>query len=211
MKRLMVCVAAFLPLALFSADSAESKPVNLTLRPAESAFWLTVTESPFVLPLDYPEGADSATVRVTDAFGFSRTYANQTGESCPIELPAPTDPSSERVYAVSVEYSTGEVSNVKLGRIAGAAVGGEAGGVRCIDGVARPKWGKVYSNAVLPVPFGAETLTVNGQEVPTGLNGARGWYQLGPVKIGATCTVRLDEGDPVDLVGAGEGLMMFVR
>ena len=185
--------------------------MNLTVNAAESAFWLTVAESPYVLPLDYPEGATSASVTVTDAFGYERTYPNQTGATCSLDFPAPSDPLSERVYTVTVAYSNGETASVRLGRVCGVAAGDTATGARCVRDVAGRKWGKLYSNAVIPVPAGAGSLKVNGETVETGLGGLRGWYQLGGVDIGETCTVQLADGEVVTLTGAGVGALLILR
>ena len=70
-------------------------------------------------------------------------------------------------------------------------------------------------HAVLPVPFGATALTVNGQAVDPGLDGARGWAVLSPVAIGSEYVLSLETGSgefaSADLVGAGGGLIILLR
>lgn len=208
----VMCVAvALMPLISLSGTSAESDPMLLTLKPKESIYWLTVMESPYTVPLDYPNGVSSASVTVTDDFGYSRTYSNVSTSTCSVDLPQPADMQGERVYTVTVEYANGQTSSVRIGRICGSSDDDVSSGTRCLKTASTRKWNRIYSTAVLQVPFGASSVYVDGNAVDTGLDGACGWFQVGPVGIGEVCTVQIASGSPVTLTGAGIGMNIIIK
>ena len=166
------------------AAKLSSEPTFVFLRPETSSFWNTATNSTMTLPIDYPTGATRATLTV-NGVGYSRSYANITGDSFDLELPPPTSPETENVFDLTLTFDNGTERTAKLGLIQGLSPDAE-GTTRCLAPAEGSVWNSMRSRAVLPIPYGTTsfTVTVNGQETvnDTGLNGAQGWYALGGIK-----------------------------
>ena len=66
----------------------------------------------------------------------------------------------------------------------------------------------------MPIPSGTVALSVGGEPVDTGLNGAAGWYPLGPLAVGSSETVRLVTSDidcTASLRSVGAGCIVIVQ
>ena len=167
-------------------------------RPETSSFWNTATNNVMTVPIDFPAGATRATLTVSGV-GYSATYGNieRGTDSYTFALPAAESPQTENVYNLRLTFDDGTERTAKLGLIEGLSPNAE-GTTRCLA----PANGRVWDNvrggrAVLPVPYGAEeiSVTVNGETrtEPTGLNGAQGWYALG-VKPGDEVSLSMIAG-----------------
>lgn len=184
------------------------------LEPEKSSFWHTATNNVLSLPIDFPEGATKATLEVS-GLGYSTTHTDISSESFELTLPPATNPGEENVYDLTLTFDDTKetVRTAKLGLIVGLDVDGR-GATRCVlpkDGRA---WNKVVGRAVLPIPYGMTSFTVDDVEVDPGLEGEQGWYALGPIAPNQTCGVSLTWAGSTyvaDLLGGGAGLLLIVR
>ena len=191
--------AAVVSLAV-SATELTSGPTLVFTRPETSSFWNTATNNVMTVPIDFPAGATRATLTVKGV-GYSAVYADMPRgtDSYTFALPAADSPQTENVYDLSLSFDDGTVRTAKLGLIEGLSPNAE-GTTRCLAPANGRVWESVKGGrAVLPVPYGAEqiSLTVNGETrtEPTGLNGAQGWFALG-----------VRPGDDVSLSMIADGL-----
>ena len=195
------------------AAKLSSEPTFVFLRPETSSFWNTATNSTMTLPIDYPSGATKATLTV-NGVGYNRVYSNLTGTSIEIDLPAPDSPKTENVYELSLAFDNGAAPRTaKLGLIKGLDSGAK-GSTRCIAPAQGKVWSTATDRAVLPIPYGTTSFTVNGVEHDTGLDGAQGWYALSPIERGETITLScLANGVSyaASILGGGNGFMLIFR
>ena len=195
----------------------ESEETFVFLRPETSSFWNTATNSTMSLPIDYPNGATKAKLEVTGV-GYSKVYENITSDSFDIELPVPDSPQTENVYDLKLTFDDGTVRTAKLGLIQGLSPDSE-GATRCLAPAEGSVWEKVKYRAVLPIPYGTTSLSMqtNGgewKEIDTGLNGAQGWYALSPIARGSSLSLSciVDGVSHVaSLLGGGDGFFVIVK
>ena len=196
----------------------ESEETFVFLRPETSSFWNTATNSTMSLPIDYPNGATKAKLEVTGV-GYSKVYENITSDSFDIELPVPNSPQTENVYDLKLTFDNeATVRTAKLGLIQGLSPDAE-GATRCLAPAEGSVWEKVKYRAVLPIPYGTTSLSMqtNGgewKELDTGLNGAQGWYALSPIvrgdNISLSCIVD-GVSYVASLLGGGDGFFVIVK
>jgi len=195
------------------AAKLSSEPTFVFLRPETSSFWNTATNSTMTLPIDYPSGATKATLTV-NGVGYMRVYPNLTASSIEIDLPVPDSPKTENVYELSLTFDNGAPPRTaKLGLIQGLDSGAK-GSTRCIAPAQGKVWSTATGRAVLPIPYGTTSFTVNGVEHDTGLGGAQGWYALSPIEPGETITLScLADGVSyaASILGGGTGFMMIYK
>ena len=174
-----------------AGDTSDSAFVFLC--PETSSFWRTATNNVVTLPVEFPEGASSATLTVA-APGYSAQYAIAAPGNLALTLPAATSPSTENVYdlALAFDDSANTVRTAKLGVI-DSVIPPDAGETRCIAPATNRKWGWVRGRVVIPVPYGIESFTIDGAEAVTGLDGAQGWYPL-LLCGGQSAALNLDNG-----------------
>lgn len=196
----------------------ESEETFVFLRPETSSFWNTATNSTMSLPIDYPNGATKAKLEVTGV-GYSKVYENITSDSFDIELPVPDSPQTENVYDLKLTFDNEAiVRTAKLGLIQGLSPDTE-GATRCLAPAEGSVWNKVKYRAVLPIPYGTTSLSMqtNGgewKELDTGLNGAQGWYALSPIGRGDNLSLSciVDGVSYVaSLIGGGDGFFVIVK
>lgn len=209
MKRgALVVAAGFLSVSAFAAAEATSDCAFIYVDTAESSFWRTATNNVVSIPVEYPAGVESATLSVSGA-GYSKIYEDVPEGLLKLTLPEATSPETENVYDLTLTFSDNSSLTARFGVIAGVAADA-SGTTRCISSMSAAKWGKVKADrAVLPVPYGTTSLTVNGATAE--LDGAQGWYLLSPVDIGSGYALSLDGSPVVNLKGVGGGLVMMVR
>lgn len=201
-------------LAFESFAGAVSESFTAFLRPDESSFWRTAPSKTVTVPIDWPEGASAATLTVT-GLGYSHVYTDISGESYTFDLPDAVDSQTENVYDLTLAFNDADTTmrTAKLGLIAGLTTLAE-GTTRCRLPVGSRAWNKAGGlRAVLPIPYGTVSFTVNGVETDTGLGGAQGWYALDGLVPGRATELALstDEGDySASLFGAG-GILLLVR
>ena len=214
-KTAAVAVTALVAASLFSAG-VTSEPSFVFLRPETSSFWRTAFDSEITVPVDFPEGADKATLLVK-GLGYEREYADITiadlGENgFTFTLPQAVSPETENVYELTLDFGNGVKRTAKIGLVQGVWDGAE-GSTRCLAPSTSRAWAKVNGRAVMPVPYGTESFTVNGGEV-TGLDGAQGWYAIGGLGGGASAALALSADGTVytaSLIGGPCGIKVIVR
>ena len=196
----------------------ESEETFVFLRPETSSFWNTATNSTMSLPIDYPNGATKAKLEVTGV-GYSKVYENITSDSFDIELPVPDSPQTENVYDLKLTFDNEAiVRTAKLGLIQGLSPDSE-GATRCLAPAEGSVWNKVKYRAVLPIPYGTTSLSMQTnsgewKELDTGLNGAQGWYALSPIGRGDNLSLSciVDGVSYVaSLIGGGDGFFVIVK
>lgn len=169
--------------SLLAASAAfagvKSESIFLHLEPEKSSFWHTAADNVMELPVVYPEGASSAELTVT-GIGFSRKYEGITGDSVEVVLPPAVSSSTENVYGFTIAFDNGVTNTVRLGLVQDIGEDGR-GSTRCMISESARKWGIVERTAVLPIPYGMRSFTLNGVETDTGLDGAQGWFAVGPL------------------------------
>ena len=177
-RKMATLVGAAMVSVAVPAEELTSEPTFVFLRPETSSFWNTATNNTMTVPIDYPVGATSATLAIR-GLAYQRDYLNITGvDEFSFELPAATSPETENVYDLTLTFDNGVALTNRLGVDIGAAQGNEAV-TRCVaPKTARGKWAHAEGHAVLPVPYGTSSLTVDGQAVDTGLGGEQGWYAV---------------------------------
>lgn len=185
------------------------------IKPETSFFWHTATNSTMTLPVDFPEGATSATLVVT-GMSYSVQYTGITEDEFTLTLPAATGPAEENVYGLELAFDNGAKQTASLGLIKGIAAGG-TGSTRCIAPFGGKRWCRVERRAVLPVPYGVKAFSfqADGQSAvaETGLDGAAGWYAF-KLGGGGSASVTMTDADDADwsasLLGM-TGVLLLVR
>ena len=210
-RKMATVVGASVLSVAVGATELTSEPTFVVLRPETSSFWNTATNNTMTLPIDYPMTARSATLDVRGV-KYHRLYENIVGPSFDLLLPEPTSPENENVYDLTLTFDDGTVRTAKLGLIQGLSPDAE-GTTRCLAPVDAGVWNQANKRAVVPIPYGTETFTVNGETVDTGLKGAQGWYAL-KGRSGETYSLSLMAGGVqhfASLVGLSDGLMLILR
>lgn len=174
-------------LAVRAETECESAKAIVFVNPDTTSFWRTAAGNKVELPVRYPEGATSATLSVV-ADGYEKVYENVAEGEFELGLPAATDAASENVYDLTLAFDDGTVRTARIGVIRGVQSGAE-GVTRCNLPLGTSRGQGVRGRTVIPVPYGTETLCVDGEDVETGLDGAQGWYALCPLDAGARRTL----------------------
>lgn len=195
-----------------------SKGTFVFTRPDESFFWRTASNTTVRLNLPFPSDAMSATLTVSQNGQVIREYddlAADAVDAVDVTLPAATTPETEVVYDLLLAFDTGATMSASLAVVMGSGAGGEWLRTRCL-GTSETKWRKIRRSAVLPIPYGTTSLTLNGEPVDPGLEGAAGWYPWGPlsqesVAQGASLTVDGETYGVDAFRFADLGLMLLVR
>ena len=210
-RKMATVVGASMLSVAVGATELTSEPTFVFLRPETSSFWNTATNSTMTLPIDYPMTAKSATLDVSGV-KYHRLYENIAGPSFDLLLPEPTSPENENVYDLTLTFDDGTVRTAKLGLIQGLSPDAE-GTTRCLAPVGAGVWNQANKRAVIPIPYGTESFTVNGETIDTGLAGAQGWYAL-KGRSGETYSLSLMAGGVqhfASLVGLSDGLMLIFK
>lgn len=208
-------VGAALTTLAVGATELESEPTFVFLRPETSSFWHTATNNVMTVPVDFPPGATSARLYVSGV-QYTRTYDGITADvnAFTFELPAADSSEKENVYDLALRFDddANTVRTAKLGLIKGLSPDAE-GTTRCLAPASGNLWGKASKKAVLPIPYGTTSLSVNGVETPTGLDGAQGWYAL-RIKPGELYSLSLIANEvtyAASILGGGAGMMIIMR
>lgn len=206
--------ATFTPTAPFSMTAVfetvgSSDLVFLNER--TSSYWHTATNRVLALPIEFPEGASSATLSVTGP-DYSTQYSIPAGTAqYTLSLPAATSPTTENVYDLALAFNDSDstVRTAKLGLIEGHDAT-TTGWTRCLAPMTQRKWGWVRGRVVIPVPYGSEPLAVGGVTVDTGLDGAQGWYPL-TLRGGQSAVLTLDNGASATLFRPPESTTFIMQ
>lgn len=217
MKLQLSLVAASMVAAVLAYESpgALSKSFTAFLRPDESSFWRTAHGRTVTVPVDFPAGAQTAALAVRGVgSGYSKVYDGISGESFEFELPEAVDSQSEDVYELTLTFDDEEktVRTAKIALVKGL-MPDASGKTRCLVPEHSRKWNRVKGGrAVVPVPYGATSLTVDGAENP-GLDGTQGWCVLKNLKSAEAAEAVLSvsgETYAASLMSVG-GLLFLVR
>ena len=203
MKRIMLGACVVLSAAAYAAESAAS---FVFVNPDTSSFWRTARSRSVTVPVDFPEGATTATLAVTGV-GYSASYEIAAPGPYTFQLPEAATPAEENTYSLALSFDRGESKTARLSLISGMENGG-AGSTRCVSQAGR-SWGVSKSQQMtLPVPFGTTSLVVNGDAVDTGLDGAQGFFTLSGLPASMSLTV---SGTTyyADIVGMPGFLLLF--
>ena len=203
--------AALTTLAVGSRELT-SEPTFVFLRPETSSFWHTATNNTMTVPIDFPEGASSATLYVSGV-AYNHIYENIEADSFTFELPEADSEETENVYDLRLVFndSGSTVRTAKLGLIRGLSPDPE-GVTRCLAPANGRLWERTTGKAVVPIPYGTTSFQVNGVETPTGLDGAQGWFAM-DVPAGGVSLSLVAPGisSAVSLLGANSGMLLIVK
>ena len=184
MKCIILGACVVLSAAAYAAESAAS---FVFVNSDTSSFWRTARSRSVTVPVDFPEGATTATLSVTGV-GYSAGYVIAAPGPYTFQLPEAATPAEENTYTLALSFDRGEGKTARLSLIAGLENGG-AGSTRCVSQASR-NWGKSKNTRMtLPVPFGTTSLVVNGDNVDTGLEGAQGFFTLSGLPASMSLTV----------------------
>ena len=217
-RKMATLVGAAMVSVAVPAETIESEPTFVFLRPETSSFWNTATNNTMTVPIDYPAGAASAELSVRGV-GYQCVYKDITTAEYAFDLPAAVSPETENVYDLTLSFfnaigePVAEPRTARLGLIQGLSPDAE-GTTRCLAPSGSKVWNRVKGQAVLPIPYGMRTITVNGVDTDTGLDGAQGWYALGKIEPNETVTLSGAAGGveyAASLLGGGAGLMMILK
>ena len=173
MKYIMLGACVVLSAAAYAAESAAS---FVFVNPDTSSFWRTARSQSVTVPVDFPEGATTATLSVAGV-GYSASYEIAAPGPYTFQLPEAATPGDENTYSLALSFDRGPGKTARLSVITGLEVGA-AGSTRCLSQGSRG-WPKVSGDRfTVPVPYGATSLEVNGTPVDTGLDGAQGFLTL---------------------------------
>ena len=203
---------ALVSLASVAAADEASSPAFVFVNPARNSFWHTATNSTLSVPVDFPPGVSVATLSVTGA-RYSAVYEGISTTEFTLTLPAAMSPATENVYDLVLSFPDGTVRKARLGLVESFAVGPSASS-RCILPKDGRRWESVVDRAVLPVPYGTSSLTVDGQSVDTGLGGDQGWFMLGGIAPGQNVSLALSAHGEVfeaAIRGVFSGMNVIIR
>lgn len=217
MRKLMsVSSALLIAVCCQSAAGARSNAAFVEVAAGKSSFWHTATNATLSLPVTFPHLATSASIAV-DGIRYSRRYQGITrgslsGGNFVLSLPQALSMATENVYDLTLSFDDGTVRTARLGLLCDA-YGTTRAGTRCLFDASSSAWLRADSPAVLPIPYGVETIFVGGEAVPTGLDGRQGWYALKLPGSGAARTVAMTDGEAdyeVALFGKAKGMMLYI-
>ena len=165
----------FLALAALAASLATAEEVFLL--PPSSILWRTAPTANFEVPVLMPKGASSATL-VISGNGYRREYTDLAEGMVPVSLPAANSVDAENVYEFTLAFNdaAGTTRKAQIAVVQGMFMGGT--GETHVRTVSSSKWSNVRARAVLSIPAGADTLSVNGVPVVPEPDGAPGWALL---------------------------------
>ena len=183
-----------MPAVAFGAgESAISEPTPILLDTDSYYFWRTATGGTMRVEWTFPLNATVANLAVTGRT-FKVALSGIRTEYADLELPTPATAKDEDVLDFTLSFNDGSVKTASLGLVRGrAGGGGVTTPTSCLASTNAPTWRQSGKYFVLPVPEGAETVTVAGEPVDTGLGGAAGWLALGPYSGGTTVHVSADD------------------
>ena len=227
-RKMATLVGAAMVSVAVPAETIESEPTFVFLRPETSSFWNTATNNTMTVPLDFPSGATKATLSIR-GLDYVREYADITRlvgdeerKDFTFELPEPTSQEAENVYNLTLSFDDAALTTrtAKLGLIQGLSPDAE-GTTRCLAPETSRVWQKVKGRAVMPIPFGTDKLSVNGIEVDSDelartKDGVimQGWYAIGGLDAGTDASLELVANGvtyAASLIGGPGGLMLIIK
>lgn len=167
--------------------AVESAVVPVYTDPDATVLWRTFSSQTETIRWNFPEGASKATLTV-EGLGYNRVYADLEAKEQQLDLPAPISAATENVYTLTLAFDdeAETVWTARVGLVQG--VNGGASSATCAFRFVpanSKKWPQAQRTNVLEIPAGSGELTFDGQTLDTGLDGAAGWYLLGPLAAGS--------------------------
>ena len=210
--RYTIMMALLIAAFSLKASSISENSLLVISDPDKTSFWRTATNNVISLPVYFPKGATSATLEVRGD-RFWRHYDNLQHGNFELTLPKPARPEDENVYELTLSFDEGTIRNAKLAVITG--VGEKSiGSTRCVFDTDCAHWNTFNRRAVLPIPEGMSSFSVNGKSVDLGVGGARSWHMLTANRKESALELSLMTADSeyvASLLGYVPGLMLFFR
>jgi hypothetical protein len=206
---------ASLMLTCAADDASDTSDCAVVMLDADtSSFWRTATNNVVTIPVDYPLPYANSAKLTVEGNGYSRTIENIPEGDYELELPAATSPGTENVYDLTLVFSDGTRRKCSIAVIEGAGLG-DSGSGRLLLPQNSGMWKKVDQRAVMPIPFGALSLAIDGEIIENPLGGAQGWLAFGPLAagIGATAAITFESGEEqsADLLGRSNAIQIRVK
>lgn len=150
---------------LASADSVSgiSNPTALCFEPERSIIWKTVPTDEADISLAWPHSAVRAVLTVKDGAKVVSTVevTDRSADSVRLPLSLPEQVAGERVLALRLDWYDSD-GNVLFWAAQAAKVGLVCGGTTA-EGVLGDSFGKCVRTAVVPVPEGTLSLSLDGE------------------------------------------------
>lgn len=193
LKLALMCALAMPAVAFCAGESAISEPTPVIVDVDSFYLWRTATGGTMRVEWTFPLNATVASLAVTGRT-IKVSIPDIRTESVEVELPTPATAKDEDVLDFTLSFNDGSVKTASLGLVRGrAGGGGVTAPTACLASTNAPTWRQADKYFVLPVPAGTETVTVAGEPVDTGLDGAAGWLALGPYRGGTLVPVSADD------------------
>lgn len=188
----MIIAVAAAGFCVLSASSAESNRAVVFLDADATSFWRTATNSVVTVPVDMPVLASSAELTV-EGIGYRREYTITEAGDFEITLPPADSDNAENVYDMTLAFDDGTMRKARIGMVRSySASSGEDASTRVLAPKGDRKWNAVKRRAVMPVPHGTTSLSVDGTEIGDAAANAQGWYAFSAA-TGDTATLALEE------------------
>lgn len=206
--------AAGLPLM---SSAAESNAIRLYVNAKESLLFRTAETATPTVTWETPADATAAELTIAGMDGTETVDVTGLSQR-QLSFAEPTSEDAENVYRLTLRFTCpgGDVTKTaQLGVVCGRGDGGSAAAWCVLRG--DKGWTRYRANrAVLPVPAGTMSLSVDGEAVETELAGAAGWYgwrpALKPGKAPTTLTLAGPWGVYAnDVLGGIFGAVLLVR
>lgn len=209
--RWLPIVVLTFPMFVFGEEETDiSDSMSIVVDTDSFYLWRTVTGGTMRVEWTFPLNATLADLAVTgrtvkvDIAGITEEYVD-------IELPTPAEAKDEDVLDFTLSFNDGTVKTASLGLVRGRSDdGGITASTPCLSSTNHIAWRKTDKTFVLPVPKGTQALTISGEIVDTGLNGAAGWLALGPYVHGTLVPVTADD-EARNIFAYGTAMMFIVR
>lgn len=216
MRVKIVMLAALLSVGAFARTEVTSDAMLLYIRPELSSFWRTVVTNVVLLPIDLPNDSTSASLTV-EGVGYSRAYNDIPSGMFELQLPAADSSDKENVYDLTLSFGNDVIRKAKIGVIEGKCARVDEFSTRCRLSESGLTWRKAMSRSVIPIPYGMTSISVartgDDSEVVL-LDGAQGWYALGPMKLGSAYNLVMSDDEvsiSTEVLACNPGIVVVVR
>jgi hypothetical protein len=214
---IFMTVAFLCSLAMAETPSNE---IFLYNRPEMFSFWRTAPTNSFLVPISFPERAVEAELSITGV-GYSSCISEITREKLieggmyRVTLPQASKNKDENIYSLRLEFDDGTVRSAELAVICGVKPALAEGSTQMILPESSRKWRRRAGNVLVPVPYGAKTLEIDGKVVAEDLDGAATWRLIEMPQPGERATYAIGDGENIlcdaELEGKSLGGAMIVR
>ena len=188
MGKLMVCLA----LVMCATQAVADNTGSVFMCPSSSILWRTAPGADFELPVFMPQGASSATLVVVGQ-NYRQEYTGLSDGMFSLSFPAAGSDDTENVYDLTLTFNdeAATTRSAKIGVVVGASSGDSAEATVRAAGSSR--WHNVPTKALLPIPSGVDSLSINGTTADAGLYESPGWFYF-LSQVGSTYDILLSGG-----------------